>query len=134
MWGTFGYELDPNKLTEKDREIVHKQVAEYHKYYDLTHYGDLYRIVCPWDNSYYAAWELVSEDKTQAMFTLVNMRYYHCHSRFIRMKGLDPDKYYKLEETSEVYSGALLMNAGLNLSRYPAGTGESYVLHFTAEK
>lgn len=134
MWGTFGYELDPNKLTDKDREIVHKQVAEYHKYYDLTHFGDLYRIVCPWDNSYYAAWEIVSEDKTQAMFTLVNMRYYHCHTRFIRMKGLAPDKYYKLEETGEVYSGALLMNAGLNLSRYSAGTGESYVLHFTAEK
>ncbi len=132
MWGTFGYELDPNKLSEGERAIVKEQVAEYHRYYDLTHYGDLYRIVCPWDNSYYAAWELVSEDKTQAMFTLVNMRYYHCRTRFIRMKGLAPDKYYRVEESGEIYSGALLMNAGLNLSRYPAETGESYVLHLNA--
>ena len=131
MWGTFGYELDPNKISDDERKIVLEQVAEYHKYYNLTHYGDLYRIISPWDNSYYAAWELVSEDKTEAMFTFVNMRYYHNHKRFIRMKGLDPDKYYKLEESGEVYSGALLMNAGLNLSRKPAGTGESYVLHFT---
>ncbi|MGN1408987.1 MAG: alpha-galactosidase [Eubacteriales bacterium] len=132
MWGTFGYELDPNRLSEKDREIVKKQVAQYHRYYNLTHYGDLYRIVSPWENSYYSAWELVSEDKNEMMFTLVNMRYYHCRTRFIRFKGLDENKYYRLYENGEVYSGALLMNAGLNLSRYPSGTGESFVLHFDA--
>ncbi|MBO5128401.1 MAG: alpha-galactosidase, partial [Clostridia bacterium] len=134
MWGTFGYELDPNHLTEKDIEIVKKQVADYHKYYDLTHYGDLYRIVNPWDNSYYAAWELVSPDKSEMLFTLVNMRYYHCNKRIIRFRGLDADKYYTLEENGEVYSGAFLMNAGLNVSRMRSGTGDSFTLHFVETK
>ncbi len=130
MWGTFGYELDPNHLSEKDIEIVKKQVADYHKYYDLTHSGDLYRVVCPWDNSYYAAWELVSPDKTEMLFTLVNMRYYHCNKRIIRFLGLDADKMYTLEENGEVYSGAFLMNAGLNVSGMRSGTGDSFTLHF----
>ena len=130
MWGTFGYELDPNRLTEKDVELVKKQVADYHRYYDLTHYGDLYRIVDPWDNSYYAAWELVSEDKSEMLFTLVNMRYYHCRKRIIRFRGLDENKMYRVEETGKVYSGAFLMNAGLNLSLMPSNTGDSFTLHF----
>jgi alpha-galactosidase len=130
MWGTFGYELDPNRLSEKDLEIVKKQVAEYHEYYDLIHYGDLYRITDPWDNAYRCAWEFVSEDRREALYTQVNMRYYHCPTLFVRFRGLDPRKIYTLESTGEKYSGAFLMNAGLNLSDYPRGTGESFKLHF----
>ncbi len=130
MWGTFGYELDPNKLSEDDRKLVVEQVKDYHKYYDIIHYGDLYRIVNPWDNNHYAAWEMVSEDKTSAILTVVTTNSCHNPARFIRLKGLKPDTYYRLTETGEVYSGALLMNAGLNVSRYPSSTGDSFVLHF----
>ncbi|MBE6726359.1 MAG: alpha-galactosidase [Ruminococcaceae bacterium] len=133
MWGTFGYELDPNRLTEKDLGIVKKQVADYHKYYELIHYGDLYRITDPWDNAFRCAWEFVSQDKNEALFTHVTMRYYHCPTLIVRFKGLDPNFTYTLESTGEKYSGAFLMNAGLNLSLYPRGTGESFVLHFVKE-
>ncbi len=130
MWGTFGYELDPNRLTEKDLEIVKKQVEDYHKYYELIHYGDLYRITDPWDDAFRCAWEFVSPDKREALYTQVTMRYHHCPTLIVRFKGLDPRTVYVLEATGEEYSGALLMNAGLNLSRYPRGTGESFTLHF----
>ena len=130
MWGTFGYELDPNHLTEDDRKTVRRQVSDYHKYYELIHYGDLYRLVDPWDNAFYSAWSFVSPDKSEVLLTVVNMRYYHCHKRFLRLRGLCPEKMYKLEGRDETYSGAFLMNAGLNLSRQPSGTGESYTMHF----
>ena len=131
MWGTFGYELDPNRLTDKDKEIVKKQVEDYHKYYELIHYGDLYRVLSPWDDAYRCAWEFVSPDKTEMLYTEVVMRYYHCPKHIVRMKGLDPDKVYQLEGTDQKYSGALLMKAGLNLSAdFPRGTGESFTLHF----
>ncbi|MCR4904504.1 MAG: alpha-galactosidase [Clostridiales bacterium] len=133
MWGTFGYELDPNRLTEKDLEIVKGQVAEYHKYYELIHYGDLYRVIDPWDDAYRAAWEFVSPDKREALYTEVVLRYRHCPTHFVRFKGLDPEKTYALEGTDQKYSGALLMKAGLNLSRYPAGCGASFKLHFVAD-
>lgn len=113
LWGSFGYELDPNKFTEEDKKIVKQQVGEYHKYYDLIHFGDLYRLISPSENPFRAAWEFVSEDKTEALLTSVVMRKPEDRALFIKLKGLDPDKYYIDEDTHEVYSGALLMNAGL---------------------
>lgn len=130
MWGTFGYELDPNHLSDKEKEIVKAQVAEYHRTYDLIHEGDLYRITSPWENSYRCAWEFVSPDKSKMLFTNVTMRYYHNMKYIVRFKGLDADKMYRLAETGEVYSGALLMNAGLNLAHYPRNTGDSFTLYF----
>ena len=47
LWGTFGYELDPNELSAEERGQIKKQVDEYHKYYNLTHFGDLYRLKSP---------------------------------------------------------------------------------------
>lgn len=113
LWGSFGYELDPNKFTEEDKKIVKQQVGEYHKYYDVIHFGDLYRLISPSENPFRAAWEFVSEDKTEALLTSVVMRKPEDRALFIKLKGLDPDKHYIDEDTHEVYSGALLMNAGL---------------------
>ena len=50
---------------------------------------------------------------------------------FLRLKGLDPAKYYRLEETGDVYSGALLMNAGFSLFRLPNNDGYSKTFYFT---
>ncbi|MFQ9473063.1 MAG: GH36 C-terminal domain-containing protein [Oscillospiraceae bacterium] len=54
------------------------------------------------------------------------------HIQYLR--GLDPDRLYREEETGEVYSGALLMHAGLNLScvSWESPDGDSLVRHFTA--
>lgn len=133
MWGSFGYELDPAKISEEDKAIIRTQIAGYHKYYDLIHYGELYRIIPTWQNPYMAAWEFVSEDKTEAMFTIVSKLFTREESLFVRLKGLDPDTYYKCEENGEVYSGALLMYAGLNLSFiFKPWDGNSLALHFEA--
>lgn len=132
MWGTFGYELDPEKISEEARAEIKEQIADYHKYYDLIHYGDLYRLVSPWDDPYRCAWEFVDEEKTQAHLTVLTKFYKETRNWFIRLKGLDPEKYYRCEQTGEVYSGALLMNAGLSLYEYPHGDGESFTLYFRA--
>ena len=134
MWGSFGYELDPAKISEEAREEIKTQIADYHKYYDLIHYGDLYRIINPWDDPYRVAWEFVSEDKSEAMLTVVNKFFMEPRNFFIRLRGLDPDKLYKSDTDGEVYSGALLMNAGLSMYHYPTGDGESYAIHFEEVK
>ncbi len=134
MWGSFGYELDPAKISEEARAEIKTQIADYHKYYDLIHYGDLYRIINPWDDPYKVAWEFVSEDKAQAMLTVVIKFHLEARNFFIKLKGLDPEKYYKCLENGETYSGALLMNAGISLFDYPDRDGDSYALHFDEVK
>ena len=133
MWGTFGYELDPNRLTDNEREIIHKQVADYHKYYDLIRCGDLYRLIAPFERKA-CAWEFVSEDKTEALLTYVTMLMNNNSNpyRTIKLRGLDADKFYKEEESGKIYSGAALMKMGLNLTDKPNGDGVSFTMHFTA--
>ena len=133
MWGSFGYELDPAKLTQDDMDIIAGQIAEFHRNYDVVHYGDLYRIISPWDNPYEAAWEFVAPDKSEALFTMVTKFYTERKNSIVRLKGLDEAAMYRCEETGEVYSGALLMKAGFSLYHYPAGDGESFALRFVRE-
>ena len=134
LWGSFGYELNPNKYTEEDAELVRAQVAEYHKYYDVIHFGELYRLISPFDNAYRAAWMFVSEDKSEALVTSVVMRQPFDKAFYLKLKGLDPEKFYLDEETGEVYSGALLMNAGLCLTYTSDEDGKSFKKYFKEVK
>lgn len=135
MCGTFGYELDPRKLTDEEKEIVKRQVADYHKYYELIHFGDFYRITAPTENPFVCDWEFVSQDKNEVLFTRVVMRRPENIYQFQRLKGLDPDRVYIDEETGQEYSGALLMHGGINL--FDSGRwlddGASCVKHFIAK-
>ena len=132
LWGSFGYELDPNKFTDEEKRIVKRQVKEYHKYYDVIHFGDLYRLISPFENNNRAAWQFVSEDKNEVLLTCVVISRPADTALFIKLKGLDPDKYYIDEETDEVYSGALLMNAGLCFANESVSDGSSFIRYFKA--
>ncbi|MBP9988143.1 MAG: alpha-galactosidase [Ruminococcus sp.] len=133
MAGTFGYELDPNEMSEEDKAIVKAESEKYHKYYDVIHYGELYRIIDPVKDEFKCAWAYVSKDKNEALLTVVTKTRTPHGFLLIKLKGLDPDKNYKDEETGEIYSGALLMNAGINLTGFGGSIsgGQSFVKHFT---
>lgn len=130
QWGTFGYELDPTKLTEDEKEIVKTQVADYHKYYDLIRNGDLYHLLDPYYNKHRVAWSFVSKDKSEVLATVVTIKR-HCNSMFfLKLKGLDKLAFYKNEADGEIYSGAILMNAGINLAERYDRDGDSIAFHF----
>lgn len=133
LWGSFGYELDPNKFTDAEARTVKAQVKEYHKYYDVIHFGELYRLISPFDGlRRRAAWMFVSEDKNEALVTSVVISKTEDRGFYLKLKGLDPEKYYVDEDTDEVYSGALLMNAGICLSHYSSDDGASLKKYFKA--
>ncbi len=136
MCGTFGYEMDPRKLTDEEKEIVKKQIADYHKYYELIRFGDFYRVTSPTENPNFCDWEFVSPDKKEVLFTRVTVRRPENIYQIRRLQGLDPEKLYTDEDTGETYSGAYLMHAGITLLptswRY-LKDGSSVVKHFTAK-
>lgn len=130
LWGTFGYELDPTKLSENEKITVKQQVKDYHKYYDIIHYGDLYRLIDPYYNTYKCAWSFVSQDKSEVLVTVVRIRERVADVNILKLKGLDKNKFYKNEEDGEIYSGALLMNVGINITDKINHDGESLMIHF----
>lgn len=133
MAGAFGYELDINNLTDEERSLVREQIADYHKYYNVIHNGDYYRLISPIENRHYCAWEYVSPEKDEVLFTFVSVRSKIRTIMFVKLLGLDPDKRYRDEATGHVYTGRTLMSAGLNLcGNY--GDGKSYVTHLKEVK
>ena len=127
MAGSFGYELDLNTLPQEEKEEVRKQVSDYKKYYELIHRGDYYRLNAPGDGKEFVAWAFVSEDKKQV---LVNLVVTHTRANnkplFMKLKGLDPDAGYRMEDGRSL-SGSALMNAGICI---PSVSGEYRAVQF----
>ena len=112
--GTFGYELDVTKIPESDRNMIPGQVAMYHKYNDLVRTGDYYRIASYQQNHMYDCWMVTAKDRSEALVTFVQvMSRANSHSRRILLKGLCPDKLYRIEGEERTYLGSTLMQAGL---------------------
>ena len=111
--GTFGYELDVTKLSEEEKEMIPAQIAMYHKYNGLIRRGDYYRIASYSDNHFYDCYGVVSKDKSEALFTFVQvLGRPNYRSRRIYFKGLAPSKKYKIEGEEGIFTGDVLMKAG----------------------
>jgi len=113
-FGTFGYELDLNELSDEEFEIVKTQVEFMKKYRNVIQFGDFYRLNSPLEENT-AAWMSVSKDKTCAVAGIYRI-YTPVHGGFSRVKlaGLDPDRLYT-DDKGKQYYGDYLMNIGIEL-------------------
>lgn len=114
MAGTFGYELDLTQMNDEDKEAVKIQIEQYKKYADIIRQGQYYRITNPMENTEFAAWEFVSEEKNQALmfYTALNSNS-NGRVHLLKFKGLDPEKIYVIEGNTRKYYGKTLMYAGI---------------------
>lgn len=129
LCGTFGYELDVTRIPEADREAIPSQIEKYHRYNDLVREGDYYRIASYSDNKLYDCYGVVAKDKSEALYTFVQvLGRINYKRRRIVLKGLDPDKRYRIEGEDYVYSGDVLSKAGY-LIEMPQGDFKSRLLH-----
>lgn len=124
MAGTFGYELDPAKLSAKEREEIKEQIREYKKYAELIQNGDYYRLSDPFHDPY-GAWMFVSKDGRQALVSVVVLEVHgNMPVNYVQMKGLKADGVYEDIDTGNCYYGSDLMEAGipmpLAMEEYPA--------------
>ena len=114
--GTFGYELDITRLSAQEQEQIPQQVAMYHRYNDLIRTGDYYRLASYGENHQYDCWQVAAKDGAQVLVTFVQvLGRANCHSRRVKLQGLDPVARYQDEETRTVYGGDALMYAGLQI-------------------
>ncbi len=113
MAGTFGYELDPAKLSAKEREEIKEQIREYKKYAELIQNGDYYRLSDPFHDPY-GAWMFVSKDGRQALVSVVVLEIHgNMPVNYVHMKGLEADSLYEDMDTKRCYYGSDLMEAGM---------------------
>ena len=125
MAGSFGYEMDLNLITAEEKEKVKKQIELYKKYQPVIHNGLYYRLSSP-NNGNYTAWQFVSKDLKESLLNVVvtnveaNKEYLN-----IKLKGLDKDKKYIIENDNKMYTGKTLLNVGIVIKN-PCGDFPSY--------
>lgn len=127
FFGTFGYELDLNLLSEEEQSQVAEQVKFMKQYRRFLHTGDLYRLISPFEGNE-AAWMVVSKDKDLALVayfrTLQPVNRGFCR---IALAGLAPETEYSISDRDYSCYGDELMNVGLILSDASSGVRTSTI-------
>ena len=122
-FGTFGYELDLNKLSDREQEQVKEQIRFMKKYREVLQFGDFYRLKSPFDGNV-TAWMVVNEKRTLALVGWyrvlcgVNMPFTRT-----KLQGLKDEYRYEIAGREGWYFGNELMNLGLITTDYASGEG-----------
>jgi len=146
MMGRMGYDINLKEMNEAELRFSQKAVKNYKRLSDVIWYGDLFRLVSPFENNR-AVLMYVNEAKTKSVLFsyMLNARYKEIFTK-VKLQGLDPAKHYKVEEinlmegakpliseSGKTFSGDYLMTIGLNLTNGRATSLSSSVVEITAQ-
>ena len=129
MSGNLGYELDLRKMSEEEKREVKEEIRFYKSIREVIQMGRFYRLKNP-QRGNEAAWNFVSEDGRTVIYCYFRILSDPLSLSFpVKLKGLDPDSVYRLEENGLCYGGDELMYAGI--TSYPEkGDFSSHVYVF----
>lgn len=127
MMGKLGFDIVVSQLPEKDLQFCQQAVALYKQKSDIIWHGNQYRLVNPWENDFASLMYLDEAKSNGVMFNyLVKNRYRAGSTSPVKLKGLDQNKQYRVQEINlypgtksslpqdAVYSGDYLMTIGIN--------------------
>ena len=127
MSGRLGLELQPKNMTDEEKGIVKQAISDYKAIRTIVQFGDIYRLVSPYDGKGVASLMYVTPEKDDAVFywwkteTFMNQQLPR-----VVMAGLNPDKTYKVTELNRIdneplsfegktFTGKYLMSNGLEI-------------------
>ncbi|MFK7924970.1 MAG: alpha-galactosidase, partial [Bacteroidia bacterium] len=126
--GKLGFDIVVDELSEDDLAFCKAAIQSYDDYKSIIWHGDHYRLQSPYSHPF-GSFQFVDSSQDRAiMFSyLVSNRWEINYSvEPIKLKGLDPDKRYQIEEinlypgqrspigANIIYSGEYLMKVGFN--------------------
>jgi alpha-galactosidase len=144
--GRMGYDINLKDMNEADLKFSQQAVKNYKRLSDVIWFGDLYRLVSPYESNR-ADLMYVNEAKTKAVLFnyMLSARYKEIFGK-VKLQGLDPAKRYKVEETNmmegakpsfpdngKTLSGDYLMTVGLTLNAGRIVPQSSSVIEITAQ-
>ena len=127
MSGRLGMEIQPKNMTEEEKDLCRKAIAEYKQIRPVVQFGDIYRLLSPYDHKGLASLMYVTEQKDKAVFYWWKTeQFQNEHLPRIKMAGLDPTATYRVHELNRIdlqplscegktFTGAFLMNHGLEM-------------------
>ena len=127
MSGRLGMEIQPKNMTDDEKDLCRKAIAEYKQIRPIVQFGDIYRLLSPYDGKGVASLMYVTEPKDRAVFYWWKYeQFQNEHLPRIKMAGLDAQRQYRVHELNRIdlqplpfegktFTGAFLMNHGLEI-------------------
>lgn len=146
MMGKMGYDIQVKNLAEQELKFSHQAVKTYKSISEVIWFGDLYRLVSPYEENRAVLMYTDTAKKRAILFNyLLNFRRKEYMGKVL-LQGLDPEKRYKIQEINllpdtkstqvengKTYSGDYLMKIGLNLSAGKIAPLSSSIFELVAE-
>lgn len=128
MSGRLGMEMQPEDMTEAGKEFTQRAIQAYKGIRPIVQFGDLYRLISPYENKGVASLMYVAPEKDRAVFYAYKMNHFiNMTIPNVKMNGLDPQKKYQLIDLTplsknkpcslhnKIISGKILMEKGIAL-------------------
>lgn len=128
MSGRLGMEMQPEDMTEADKEFTQRAIQAYKGIRPIVQFGDLYRLISPYENKGVTSLMYVAPEKDRAVFYAYKMNHFiNMTIPNVKMNGLDPQKKYQLIDLTplsknkpcslhnKIISGKILMEKGIAL-------------------
>ena len=128
MSGRLGMEIQPKDMNDVDKAFAKRAIAAYKDIRPVVQFGDLYRLVSPYDNKGVSSLMYVTSEKNKAVFYAYKMSHFiNMVIPKVCMNGLDPSKNYRLVDLTpvdsskpcdlngKIISGKILMEEGIAL-------------------
>lgn len=147
MSGRLGMEIQPKDMSDTDKEFAKRAIAAYKQVRPIVQFGDLYRLVSPYDNKGLSSLMYITPEKDKAVFYVYKIAHFiNMIVPNVQMNGLDPQKQYRIIDLTaekadkpcalhnKVFSGKLLMEEGLPMKNLLKNEYSSLALELTEVK
>lgn len=141
MSGRLGMEIQPKDMSEADKAFAKRAIEAYKDVRPVVQFGDLYRLMSPYDNKGVASLMYVTPEKNKAVFYAYKITHFiNMIIPRVYMNGLDPAKNYRVLDLTpadenkpcslhnKIISGRLLMEEGIALNSLLKGEYSSLAL------
>ena len=127
MSGRLGMEIQPKNMTDEEKELCRKAIAEYKQIRPIVQFGNIFRLVSPYDRKGLASLMYVNDEQSKAVwYWWKTESFQNEHLPRVKMAGLNPNRMYKVHELNRIdlqpldcegrsFSGAYLMSHGLDV-------------------
>lgn len=147
MSGRLGMEIQPKDMGEADKAFAKRAITAYKGIRPVVQFGDLYRLVSPYDHKGISSLMYVTPGKERAVFYAYKISHFlNMVIPNVRMAGLDPQKKYRVIDLTavkadkpcaldgKIISGRMLMNEGVALHTLLASEYSSVALELREVK
>ena len=144
MTGRLGMEIQPKDMSTDEKTFARKAISAYKTIRPIVQFGDLYRLLSPYENKGVASLMYANETKDHAVFYAYKLQHMkNMRMPLIKLTGLCPNKCYTIKDLTpdgkpcplngKVIPGYILINEGLKADMLLKKEYSSVALELTAQ-